>query len=355
LGTVPVDARGSVAFEAPAGVPLQLQALDENGMAVMTMRSFIYLHAGETQTCVGCHEQRTSSPRPVAASGMNIHQLEPVPGVDYDDMAFSFTRTVQPVLDQHCIGCHGLGQTTDDGKAAPGSYVFSIYRDDSQDPNRFNVMPSSYSQLLSHSGARLAHRNGETETSVPRDYFSPTSKLPPILLADHHGPQLDRKSFERIVTWLDLNSQCYGTYLPNREEQRIPDTQGEAALRAYVAELFGTELAAQPLGALVNPADLDESRILRAPLPTKDGGWGQVADGYSSPRDPRYTKMRDLASNAYQPMPHQDLAGTCGREPCLCGNCWIRKMVDEGVYQAQLQAKLAAKQEKIEAIPASSP
>ncbi|MEE8451845.1 MAG: hypothetical protein V3R99_08020 [Thermoguttaceae bacterium] len=355
LGTVPVDSKGSVAFEAPAGVPLQLQALDENGMAVMTMRSFIYLHPGETQTCVGCHEQRNSSPRPVAASGMKVHQLEPVPGVDYDDMAFSFTRTVQPVLDRHCIGCHGLGQTAEDGKKAPGSYVFSVDVDDSSDnPKRFDAMPTSYRQLLSHSGARLAHRNGETETSVPRDYFSPTSKLPPMLLAEHYGLTLDRESFARIITWLDLNSQCYGTYLPNREEQRIPDTAGEAALRTYVAGLFGTELATQPLGALVNPADLDESRILQAPLPTKHGGWAQITNGYTSPTDPRYTKMRDLASSAYQPMPYQDLAGTCGREPCLCGNCWIREMVDEDVYRAQLKAKLAAKQKKIEAIPASS-
>ncbi|HYW78154.1 MAG TPA: hypothetical protein VE890_01200, partial [Thermoguttaceae bacterium] len=351
LGTVPVNSKGSVAFEAPAGVPLQLQALDENGMAVMTMRSFVYLHAGETQTCVGCHEQRNSSPVPVAASGMNVQRLEPVPGVDYDDMAFSFTRTVQPVLDRHCIGCHGLGQTAEDGKRAPGSYVFSIHLEDSDNPKRFDAMPASYRQLLSHAQPRLAPRNGETVTSIPRDYFSPTSKLPSLLLAGHQGLDLDRESFERIVTWLDLNSQCYGTYLPNREEQRVPDTQGEAALRAYVAELFGEELARQPLGALVNPADLDESRILRAPLPEKDGGWGQVADGYSSPSDPRYTKMRDLASKAYQPMPYHDLSGTCGQDPCICGNCWIREMVDADVYRTQLKAKL----EKIEAIPASSP
>lgn len=36
------------------------------------------------------------------------------------------------------------------------------------------------------------------------------------------------------------------------------------------------------------------------------------------------------------------------------GHCWIRKMVDEGVYRTQLEAKLAAKPEKLEAIPASS-
>ena len=69
LGTVPVDENGSVAFEAPAGVPLQFQALDENGMAVMTMRTFTHLQPGEQASCVGCHEPRNSSPviPPVAA------------------------------------------------------------------------------------------------------------------------------------------------------------------------------------------------------------------------------------------------------------------------------------------------
>ena len=62
VGTVPVDESGSVAFEAPAGVPLQFQALDQDGLAVMTMRTFTHLQPGEQAGCVGCHEPRTSSP-----------------------------------------------------------------------------------------------------------------------------------------------------------------------------------------------------------------------------------------------------------------------------------------------------
>ena len=330
LGSVPVDEDGSVALTAPAGVPLQLQALDENGMAVMTMRSFIYLHPGETQTCVGCHEQRTSSPTSVPTMPAAVHQLRPTPGVDYDDHAFSFTRTVQPVLDRYCIGCHGLGELTDDGKKAADSYVFSV------GAGNFNALPSSYTALVKAAAPRLAHRNQETWTSTPRDYFSPTSKLPPMLLKGHYG-SVDPDSLERIVTWLDLNSQCYGTYLPNRQEQREVDADCEKALRAYVKELFGEQLATQSLGALVNPTNLPESRILLGPLAEKAGGWETISDGYSSKSDPRYVKMRELASKAYKPLPFKDIDGTCGRDRCLCGNCWIREMVDRGVYREQLE------------------
>ena len=62
LGTVPVADDGSVVVRVPAGVPLQIQALDENGMAVMTERSFHYLHAGERRGCVGCKTPASQSP-----------------------------------------------------------------------------------------------------------------------------------------------------------------------------------------------------------------------------------------------------------------------------------------------------
>ena len=344
LGTVPVNPDGSVALSAPSGVPLQLQALDKNGMAVMTMRSFIYLQPGETQTCVGCHENRASSPPNIIKTRIKVNPLKPVPGVDYDDMAFSFTRTVQPVLDRYCIGCHGLGGQNEKGKKTSKSYLFSVVMDESQGIKQFDVPPDSYRNLVQAAGARLAHRNGETFISVARDYFSHTSKLPKMLLDGHNGVKLDRASFERIVTWLDLNSQCYGTYLPNRIEQKKPNAAGQAALRAYVKELFGAKLASQPLGALVNPANLKESRILIGPLPKSQNGWGTIAKGYKSTRDKRYAKMLKLAEKAYEPMEFINIDGTCGRPKCLCGNCWIREMVDAGTYKKQLKAKLTTGQ-----------
>jgi len=80
LGTVPVDADGSTAFRAPAGVPLQLQALDENGMAVMTMRSCVYLQPGEVASCVGCHEHPTTTPAISVPAHLKIHTPEPPAG-----------------------------------------------------------------------------------------------------------------------------------------------------------------------------------------------------------------------------------------------------------------------------------
>jgi hypothetical protein len=112
LGTVPVDESGSVAFEAPAGMPLQFQALDQDGLAVMTMRTFTHVQPGEVVGCVGCHEPRTSSPVSPSAppAGREILQLEPPAGPQYPG-GLSFAKTVQPVLDRYCLDCHGLKET----------------------------------------------------------------------------------------------------------------------------------------------------------------------------------------------------------------------------------------------------
>jgi len=109
LGTVKINKDGFVAFNAPAGMPLQLQALDKNGMAVMTMRSFIYLQPGEVSSCIGCHEPRNMTPLPHSKSKFVTQKIVPPTNQDYDT-GFSFLKTVQPVLDKNCIKCHGLNK-----------------------------------------------------------------------------------------------------------------------------------------------------------------------------------------------------------------------------------------------------
>lgn len=66
--------------------------------------------------------------------------------------------------------------------------------------------------------------------------------------------KLDAESFRRLVAWLDLNAQYYGDYSHNRPERRRPTAEGEKAIRAEIARLFGDKLAAQPIDALINIA-----------------------------------------------------------------------------------------------------
>ncbi|MDR1141171.1 MAG: hypothetical protein LBL62_05720, partial [Planctomycetaceae bacterium] len=53
IGTVPIEEDGSVSFNAPSGVALHFQLLDENQLALQTMKSFTGVLPGETRGCLG--------------------------------------------------------------------------------------------------------------------------------------------------------------------------------------------------------------------------------------------------------------------------------------------------------------
>ena len=71
LGTVPVEEDGSAHFVLPALKEVFFQALDEDGLAVQSMRSATWVQPGEQMLCKGCHEPRSqaapSSQRPPLA------------------------------------------------------------------------------------------------------------------------------------------------------------------------------------------------------------------------------------------------------------------------------------------------
>jgi len=330
LGTVPIDESGSVAFEAPAGVPLQFQALDQNGMAVMTMRTFTHLQPGERASCVGCHEPRTSSPVivPSPAAGQVILKLEPPVGPRYPG-GLAFAKTVQPVLDRYCIDCHGVKETA--GKIDLLGAVDAT--EENVAKTYHQLLPSTAYASLTRGGrlVKIAQYGGETWYSQPKDYFAHGGTLAELLIEGHEDVDLDPDSRQRIFDWLDLNAPFYGTYSWNKDEWQWPNPEGEKMLREHIRQRFDDRLAGQPFAALVNVALPSESRILKAPLATDAGGWGQIEQGgWNSTDDPDYRKMARLVHAAIQPLPYHDIAGTCGRnEDCRCLSCWVRNAKED--------------------------
>ena len=359
LGTVPVEPDGSVAFRAPACKMLGLQLLDENGMAVMGMRSLIYLQPGETTSCIGCHEPRShmpgvgtggttgtsyaAGPLIPAAPRASVRELTPPDGPCYEG-GLSFTRTVQPVLDRHCIGCHGLQASGE--KPAGGINLLGTMKDtvlpypDWPGPNRIRIS-TAYESLISRKGLiSVPQCNYENDRSMPYDYYSHAGRLAKMLLAGHSDEesrprvQLDAGSFDRIVQWLDMNAIFYGEYSWNKAEWRRPNPDGEKQLRAYIREVCGSvsgkelgrPLAEQPFETLVNVSLPSESRILLGPLSADAGGWGTINGGpWKSKQSPQFRKMLKLVNASVEPLATQDKAGTCNQNPCRCGTCWVRK------------------------------
>ena len=210
LGTATVDAEGACAVEIPSGRPLQLQALGTNGMAVMTMRSAIYAQPGETLACVGCHEPKAQAPvgqTPPRA----VQHLRPLKGQNAVG-GFDYAASVQPVLNRHCVKCHG-GARCAGGLDLTGEWETLPCPDYPSHPDALRV-PRSYKTLVERDGlVARAKRNEETESSRPRDYFAAAGRLAPHLLAGHAKSLLsDQDGFACLLAWLDLNAQCYGDY-----------------------------------------------------------------------------------------------------------------------------------------------
>jgi hypothetical protein len=107
IGEAPIEKDGSFHVVAPAEIPLQLQALDRDGLALSTS-SWIWTRYKGRQGCVGCHEdlERTPPNRfvdAVAKPGVRL-LLPPERRRTVD-----FRHDLAPIVEARCAGCHGEG------------------------------------------------------------------------------------------------------------------------------------------------------------------------------------------------------------------------------------------------------
>ncbi|MFW5693253.1 MAG: hypothetical protein ACOCWL_03465, partial [Thermoguttaceae bacterium] len=212
-GTVPVEPDGSASFRVPANTPLAIQPLDEQGRALQVMRSWFTAMPGEVLSCVGCHEDQNTTPPPRAARAMQRppSAIRPWYG---PVRGFSFRREVQPVLDRHCVGCHTPGKP---GYAPPDLRVDGTAE--------FRNFTPSYVAL--HPFVRRPGPESDYFLQKPLEFHARTSELVQMLEKGHHGVQLDAESWDRLITWIDLNVPDHGTWgehrgIPgNRHERRL--------------------------------------------------------------------------------------------------------------------------------------
>jgi hypothetical protein len=199
LGTVPVEEDGSVNFVAPAGKVLYFQLLDEHFDELQRMRSVVQLQAGERRSCIGCHEDRHSSPAPEIGSALleTPRSLQPPP---WGSVAFDYQQVVQPVLDHHCVRCHDGSQ--------PGRSDLRGILDDAR-------IPISYRTLIQGGWVHyfdftygMRHFKAE-----PLSFGTLQSRLWTVLADQHHQEvSMDETETRAIKTWIHLNCPLWPDY-----------------------------------------------------------------------------------------------------------------------------------------------
>jgi hypothetical protein len=236
---------GDVPELSPSTGPIYFIALDKEGRAIQRMRSFTHMMPGEQQTCVGCHDSRTSSP-PTSNRLASQTGKEPVAPVlpDWADPAnieperyafspgFDYVRTIQPVWDKHCVDCHNPWDSPK-GIDLTGDYT-----------EYFNV---SYDVLASEKqGPRgspyvswIPTYNGQEQNILkirPKEWGSYQSPLAELIRSGHPDEN-GEKRFEmsdedrrKVYAWIDLNVPYYAS-----SETSHPDALG--CRRIYPPEL----------------------------------------------------------------------------------------------------------------------
>ncbi len=210
IGTVPVEPDGSALFRIPANTPISIQPLDREGKALQLMRSWFVGMPGEAISCTGCHERpnaATANHQTIALS-KTAAEITPWYG---PTRGFSFVREVQPVLDQHCLGCHG-GQARSEGKQLADlrlqpSIPLQAAKDSYNAAARFSP---SYLELRRF--VRSPTIESDMHLLPPGEFHADTTRLVQLLRKGHHGVRLDAQAWDRLITWIDLHAPAHGTW-----------------------------------------------------------------------------------------------------------------------------------------------
>lgn len=209
IGTVPIEPDGSALFRVPANTPIAIQPLDAEGKSLALMRSWMAAMPGETLSCIGCHENQSLSPpnRLTQARFKPPAEIKPWHG---PTRGFGFEREVQPVLDRNCISCHHgdhsgsldlrSGNRIDD-------YTTRVSGNGGDLAGHFS---SSYANLFPY--VRGPGIESDYHLLTPMEFHADTTELVQLLRKGHHGVRLDEESWDRLITWIDMNTPYHGAW-----------------------------------------------------------------------------------------------------------------------------------------------
>jgi formylglycine-generating enzyme required for sulfatase activity len=249
LGTVPVETDGSAMFRVPANTPISIQPLDADGKALQLMRSWMTAMPGEIVSCIGCHEKQNAAPPSQAsiAALRPASEIEPCYG---PSRGFSFKREVQPVLNKYCVSCHN-GSNRNDGQEIPDLREeqgrFYAYKNGVPKANIIHGVPREElvkkyggvfepSYITLRSFVRVGGLESDLRLLYPGEFCADTTELVQMLKKGHHGVKLNAEAWQHIITWIDLNAPCHGTW---REVVGLEKTRKDRVRRLDLRRLYG--------------------------------------------------------------------------------------------------------------------
>jgi formylglycine-generating enzyme required for sulfatase activity len=200
------------------------------------------------------------------------------------------------VLDAYCVNCHDGGATAAKPDLRPlsqrpdyaGSLVspMSIQRLHPQmktaTGGRLKYTPA-YEALRAY--VRVPAVEDDVSVLVAGEFHAGTSPLIQMLRKGHHGLRLDGEAMDRLVTWIDLNAPCHGTW---GEVFPIPD--GVHERRLELRKLYGGPANDPEITATLKPA------VLKAATPPIQNPKSKIQNLSGWPFDAAEAKRRQAVA-----------------------------------------------------------
>jgi Tol biopolymer transport system component len=206
LGEIDVDEDGSFNIEIPANIPIELQTLDADGIALRSC-GWIWARNHEPRGCIGCHEDGELTPenilvdaviRPSVKLNLPVERRRTV----------DFKRDVIPIISKKCIQCHGMSDS-----------VFCLTDDSNVDANEETI----YSRLLTEASppghGKYIHP-GRARTSpliwhifgrnTSRPWDDTFSQPKVLLMPPAEGQALTPDEKRTFVEWIDMGALWKG-------------------------------------------------------------------------------------------------------------------------------------------------
>jgi hypothetical protein len=283
LGEVPVEEDGSAYFEVPSGKMVYFQALDAEGRSVRSMRTFVQAAPGVTRGCIGCHEDKRATYTPPVRPAMACRRPpSKLRDESWGSGVLDYPSMVQPVLDKHCVRCHGGEQGFAAGLDLSGGWT-----------QFFNI---SYENLVSRREvqykadliAGVCSMNGTSHYSAqifpPYAIGSAAAPLAKVVVEGEPGHKdevrLSRAEKDLILAWIDGNGPYHGTWNHTPRAFDLSDWQDTKKQLVAGMKTAGCtrchDAGKRFENDWFNYRQPELSRILRAPLAKGGKGHGEA-------------------------------------------------------------------------------
>jgi hypothetical protein len=228
LGEIDVDEDGSFHAQIPANLPVEIQALDENGMALRSS-AWMWAKNREQRGCIGCHEDGERTPENRMASALT----RPAANLTLPPerrRTIGFETDIAPILGRKCAACHGGAarpKLTGPGRRFSAAYEALLEKDPATAAFRY-VTPGAartsrlvwaifghntsrpWDRAVPGRGAAPPVRAGRPRPAGdsgagPRAVERAVRRMPPA-----GSPALTPTERRAIVEWIDLGAHYRG-------------------------------------------------------------------------------------------------------------------------------------------------